>query len=226
MTALIEMIEVRDVYKRYRSAASAGWVLEGVSFSIPAKSRVALIGANGAGKSTLLRLIGGIDQPDRGNIARHCRVSWPLGLAGGFQGSLSGSQNTKFVCRIHGAGASIAAKQAFVREYSGLDGAFDAPVKTYSSGMRSRLAFALSLAFDFDMYLVDELTAVGDTAFRRKSQKAFEDLAGRAGLVMVSHSESTLRNFCDAAVWLHRGRAHWFDSVDEALRRYRESIAA
>ncbi|GLC95892.1 polysialic acid transport ATP-binding protein KpsT [Cupriavidus sp. TA19] len=226
MSALIAMIEVRDVYKRYRAAASAGWVLEGVSFSIPKKSRVALIGANGAGKSTLLRLIGGTDQPDRGQVARHCRVSWPLGLAGGFQGSLSGRQNTKFVCRIHGAGASISAAQAFVREYSGLDGAFDAPVKTYSSGMRSRLAFALSLAFDFDMYLVDELTAVGDTAFRRKSQKAFEDLAGRAGLVMVSHSESTLRGFCDAAVWLHRGRAQWFDSVDEALRRYRESIPA
>jgi capsular polysaccharide transport system ATP-binding protein len=92
--------------------------------------------------------------------------------------------------------------------------------------MRSRLAFAMSLAFDFDTYLVDELTAVGDAAFKRKSQKAFEDLAGRAGLVMVSHSESTLKNFCQSAVWLHQGRAHWFDSVEEALRAYRDSIPA
>ncbi|MEM5276143.1 ABC transporter ATP-binding protein [Cupriavidus taiwanensis] len=220
------MIEITDVHKRYRTAHGSKWVLKGVSLCIPPKSRVALIGANGAGKSTLLRLVGGIDQPNSGRIERNCRVSWPLGLSGGFQGSLSGRQNTKFVCRIHGISDGLADKLEFVREFSELNDAFDEPVKTYSSGMRSRLAFAMSLAFDFDTYLVDELTAVGDAAFKRKSQKAFEDLAGRAGLVMVSHSESTLKNFCQAAVWLHQGRAHWFDSVEEALREYRESITA
>jgi len=220
------MIEITDVHKRYRTAHGSKWVLKGVSLCIPPKSRVALIGANGAGKSTLLRLVGGIDQPNSGRIERNCKVSWPLGLSGGFQGSLSGRQNTKFVCRIHGISDDLADKLAFVREFSELNDAFDDPVKTYSSGMRSRLAFAMSLAFDFDTYLVDELTAVGDAAFKRKSQKAFEDLAGRAGLVMVSHSESTLKNFCQTAVWLHQGRAHWFDSVEEALREYRESITA
>lgn len=220
------MIEISDVHKRYRTTHGSKWVLKGVSLNIPARSRVALIGANGAGKSTLLRLVGGTDQPNSGHIVRNCRVSWPLGLSGGFQGSLSGRQNTKFVCRIHGIGDQFAEKLEFVRDFSDLHDAFDDPVKTYSSGMRSRLAFAMSLAFDFDTYLVDELTAVGDAAFKRKSQKAFEDLAGRAGLVMVSHSESTLKNFCQSAVWLHQGCAHWFDSVEEALRAYRERISA
>ncbi|WP_116321102.1 ABC transporter ATP-binding protein [Cupriavidus sp. P-10] len=220
------MIEIRDIHKRYRSSHGSRWVLKGVTFNIPPRCRLALIGANGAGKSTLLRLVGGIDQPNQGRIVRNCRVSWPLGLSGGFQGSLSGRQNTKFVCRIHGVNGDLAEKLEFVREFSELNDAFDDPVKTYSSGMRSRLAFAMSLAFDFDTYLVDELTAVGDASFKGKSQKAFEDLADRAGLVMVSHSESTLRNFCQSGVWLHQGRAHWFDSVDDALKAYRESIAA
>ncbi|SPA22886.1 Polysialic acid transport ATP-binding protein [Cupriavidus taiwanensis] len=220
------MIAITDVHKRYRTTRGSKWVLRGVTLRLPQKSRVALIGANGAGKSTLLRLVGGIDQPNRGSIVRNCRVSWPLGLSGGLQGSLSGRQNTKFVCRIHGIHGALAEKLEFVREFSELHDAFEDPVKTYSSGMRSRLAFAMSLAFDFDTYLVDELTAVGDAAFKRKSQKAFEDLAGRAGLVMVSHSESTLKNFCQSAVWLHQGQAHWFDSVEEALRAYRDSIPA
>ncbi|RWA46583.1 polysaccharide/polyol phosphate ABC transporter ATP-binding protein [Cupriavidus sp. UYMSc13B] len=221
------MIEVRDVYKRYRGEPGAHWVLNGVSFRIPRSGRLALIGANGAGKSTLLRLVGGIDQPNRGVVLRNCRVSWPLGLSGGFQGSLTGAQNARFVCRIHGVpDDQLDEKVRFIQEFSELGSAIDAPVRTYSSGMRSRLAFALSLAFDFDTYLVDELTAVGDLAFRRKSQKAFEDLAARAGLVMVSHSDSTLRSFCQSAIWLHHGRAHWFDSVDDALREYKESVAA
>lgn len=220
------MIEIRDIHKRYRTSHGSKWVLHGVTINIPARSRLALIGANGAGKSTLLRLVGGIDQPSSGRIIRNCRVSWPLGLSGGLQGSLSGRQNTKFVCRIHGVDRDLAEKLEFVQAFSDLHDAFDEPVKTYSSGMRSRLAFAMSMAFDFDTYLVDELTAVGDAAFKRKSQKAFEDLAGRAGLVMVSHSESTLRNFCQSALWLHHGNATFFDSVDDALRAYRESIAA
>lgn len=218
------MIRVRDVHKRYRNHRGSQWVLRGITAEIPAQSRIALIGANGAGKSTLLRLIGGVDQPNQGTVERRCRVSWPLGLTGGFQGSLSGRQNTKFVSRIHGVHETLQDTLDFVREFSELGAAFDEPVKTYSTGMRSRLAFAMSMAFDFDTYLVDELTAVGDAAFKRKSQKAFEDLAGRAGLIMVSHSASTLKTFCQSAIWLHGGEAHYFDTVDEALARYQESI--
>lgn len=218
------MIRLNNIYKRYRHHGSSKWVLNGINLEISPDSKLALIGANGAGKSTLLGLIGGMDQPSRGTISRSCRVSWPLGLAGGFQGSLSGRQNARFVCRVHGVAETMLARHAkFVQEFSELGDAFDHPVKTYSSGMRSRLAFALSLVFDFDMYLVDELTAVGDAAFRVKSKDAFQGLAQRAGLIMVSHDETTLRTFCTEAVWLDRGQIHHFTSVDDALRAYRAS---
>ncbi|HEV7391440.1 MAG TPA: ABC transporter ATP-binding protein [Burkholderiales bacterium] len=219
------MITLTDVHKRYRGHHSSHWILRGVTLQIPMHESVALIGCNGAGKSTLLRLIGGTDEPNRGTVRRTCRVSWPLGLQGNFQGSLSGRQNTKFVCRIHGTNDAMQDRLEFVKAFSELGEAYDDAVNTYSSGMRARLAFAMSMAFDFDMYLVDELTAVGDAAFKRKSQKAFEDRAGRAGLVMVSHSEATLRTFCRSAIWLHEGTVRCFGTVDEALACYKESIA-
>lgn len=218
------MITLTDVHKRYHTQRRSHWVLKGVNLSIPPRCNVALIGANGAGKSTLLRLIGGIDTPDRGEIARDSRLSWPLGLSGGFQGSLSGRQNAKFVCRIHGHEDDIRDRLRFIHEFSELGNAFDDPIKTYSTGMRARLGFALSLAFDFDVYLVDEVTAVGDTSFRIKTRKAFHDLIDRAGLIMVSHDPKTLNQFCQAGVWLHDGQAHWFDSVNEALRAYGQTV--
>jgi len=219
------MILLENVYKRYRHSGSAGWVLNGIDLKISRGDKLGLIGSNGAGKSTLLSLIGGMDQPTRGRVSRTCRVSWPLGLTGGFQGSLSGRQNARFVCRVHGIEeGELAEKLANVQEFSGLDEAFDRPVKTYSTGMRSRLAFALSLVFEFEMYLVDELISVGDAAFRTKSKQAFESIADRSGLIMVSHDETTLRTFCTRAVWLNQGRITCFDSVGEAIRAYRASI--
>lgn len=221
------MIVITDVHKRYQTDHGPGkWILKGVSLSIPSKCNLGLIGHNGAGKSTLLSLIGGTDQPTKGSVVRNCRVSWPLGLSGGLQGSLSGRQNAKFVCRVHGHDEDLEERLAFIQEFSELSDSFDEPVKTYSSGMRARLTFALSLAFDFDVYLVDELTAVGDAAFRKKSRQALVKLADHAGLIMVSHDEKVLREFCTAGVWLQGGLAHWFDDVGEALARYKESIAA
>lgn len=216
------MIELVDITKRFRSRTSTLTVLDGITLRIARDAKLALIGRNGAGKSTLLNIIGGMEPPTSGRIVRGCRVSWPLGLSGGFQGSLTGVQNARFVARIHGLPDTALAEQiAFVRAFSELGPALERPVKTYSSGMRARFAFAVSLMFDFDTYLVDELTAVGDGAFRRKSKDAFRALAARAGLVMVSHDEATLKAFCDSAVWLHEGRAHCFDSVDEALVHYK-----
>ena len=148
------MIIVEDVHKRYQTDHGLGkWILQGVTFTIPPKLNVGLVGGNGAGKSTLLRLIGGVDTPNRGRIERHCRVSWPMGFGGGLQGSLTGRQNAKFVCRIHGHEDDIPDRLAFIQEFTELGSAFDEPVKTYSSGMRSRLQFGLSLAFDFDVAL-------------------------------------------------------------------------
>jgi capsular polysaccharide transport system ATP-binding protein len=221
------MIVVDDVYKRYMTGHGAGkWILQGVSFTIPPKVNVGLVGGNGAGKSTLLRLIGGIDIPSRGRVERNCRVSWPMGFGGGLQGSLTGRQNAKFVCRVHGHEDDIPDRIAFIQDFAELGESFDEPVNTYSSGMRARLQFGLSLAFDFDVYISDEVTATGDAAFRKKAAAAFSKLTDHAGLIMVSHGEGTLKQFCSAGIWLNEGQAHWFDDIGDALKAYRSSLSA
>lgn len=220
------MIIVENVHKRYRTDQGPGkWVLEGVDFTIPPRLNVGLVGKNGAGKSTLLSIIGGVDRPSRGRVERRCSVSWPMGFAGGLQGSLTGRQNAKFVCRIHGKEREIPEKLEFVQDFAEIGEAFDEPIKTYSSGMKARLQFALSLAFDFDVYISDEITSVGDAAFRKKASQAFASLVGRSSLVMVSHGEGTLREFCEAGIWLHEGKAYWFDRVDDALQAYKDSLS-
>jgi capsular polysaccharide transport system ATP-binding protein len=221
------MIIVEDIHKRYLTDHGPGkWVLQGVSFTIPPNINVGLIGSNGVGKSTLLRIVGGVDQPNKGRIERHCRVSWPMGFGGGLQGSLTGRQNAKFVCRIHGHEDDIADRLAFIQDFAEIGEAFDEPIRTYSSGMRSKLQFGLSLAFDFDVYISDEVTAAGDSAFRKKAAAAFQKLADHASLIMVSHSESTLKQFCSAGIWIHNGKAYWFDQINDALKAYKDSLPA
>lgn len=219
------MIIVEDVHKRYQTDHGPGkWILQGVTFTIPRNLSVGLIGANGAGKSTLLRIIGGVDQPNKGRVERHSRVSWPMGFGAGLQGSLTGRQNAKFVCRIHGHEDDIPDRLAFIQDFAEIGDAFDEPVKTYSSGMKSRLQFGLSLAFDFDVYISDEVTSTGDAAFKNKAADAFKKLADHASLIMVSHGEGTLKKFCTAGIWIHEGKAHWFDQIDDALKAYKDSL--
>lgn len=220
------MIEVTDIHKRYYTDHGMGpWVLKGVNLTIPSGCSVGLVGGNGAGKSTLLRIIGGVDYPSKGEVRRHCKVSWPMGFGGGLQGSMTGRQNTKFVARIHGMGHDIPRILQQVQDFAEIGAAFEQPIKTYSSGMKSRLQFALSLAFDFDVYISDEVTAAGDRAFQAKATKAFKDMVGKASIVMVSHDEKTLRDFCQAGIWLHQGKAQWFDQIDDALRAYQDSLS-
>lgn len=217
------MISLHNVSKRYQTDHGAGpWVLRDINLTIPSNTNVGLVGRNGAGKSTLLRLIGGVDHPDRGQIRRDCRISWPMG-GGGLQGSLTGRQNAKFVCRLYGHSEDLPAKVAFIEQFADLGRYFDEPVKTYSSGMKSRLQFGMSLAFEFDVYISDEATAAGDASFTSKAAKAFQDMVGRAGLIMVAHSPGTLREFCQAGIWLHEGQAHWFEQIDDALAAYEQS---
>jgi capsular polysaccharide transport system ATP-binding protein len=219
------MIIVDDVYKRYRSDHGIGkWVLQGVNLTIPPKVNVGLVGRNGAGKSTLLRLIGGIDTPTRGRVERRCRVSWPMGFGGGLAASLTGRQNAKFVCRIHGHEEDLQDRLRYIEDFAELGEAFEEPIKTYSSGMKSRLQFGLSLAFDFDVYISDEVTSAGDAAFQKKALTAFKSLTNRASLIMVSHADGTLKEFCTAGIWLHEGKAHWFDRLDDALKAYKKSL--
>jgi capsular polysaccharide transport system ATP-binding protein len=149
-----------------------------------------------------------------------------MGFAGGLQVSLTGRQNAKFVCRIHGHEADIRDRVAFIQDFAEIGEGFDEPVRTYSSGMRSRLLFAMSLAFDFDVYISDEVTAAGDAAFRAKAAAAFRRIADHAGLIMVSHGEGTLKQFCQAGIWIHEGKSHWFDKIDDALKAYNDSLSA
>ncbi len=218
------MIEISQLYKRYHGPFGGDWVLRDINLTIPAGVSVGLVGRNGAGKSTLLRLIGGMDTPDRGQIRRLGKVSWPIGLTGGFQGSMTGRQNVKFVARVHGGEARLDDIIRQVQAFAELGDAFDKPVKTYSSGMRSRLAFGLSLAFDFDVYLSDEATSVGDAAFKQKATDAFKAKVGKASLIMVSHSVSILKDLCQAGIWLDQGRAVWYDRLEDAIRDYHQSI--
>lgn len=219
------MIELTNIYKRYATNLGAGpWVLQDLSLVIPDKTSVGLIGRNGAGKSTLLRILGGVDKPNRGQIKKNCRISWPMGSGGGLKGSLSGKQNAKFISRIFVEDDQIHDKLRFIEDFAGIGPAFNQPVNTYSSGMRSRLLFGMSLAFDFDVYISDEVTSAGDSNFRMKAQKAFNELANKASLIMVSHSIVTLKNFCQAGIWLHQGQAFWFDKLDDAWYAYQNSV--
>ena len=216
------MITLKNVYKKYRSNNSR-WVLEDLSLQIPKKTNIGLIGRNGSGKSTLLRIIAGIDRPNKGKVNRDCNVSWPMGYGGGLQGSLTGKQNAKFVCRIHGID-NYQEKVAYIKEFSELGYYFDQPVKTYSSGMKSRLQFAMSMAIDFDVYISDEVTAAGDAAFRKKAKDEFAKKTSSAGLIMVSHGEATLKDFCQQGLLLDKGKGYWFEDINDALVAYKESI--
>ncbi|HEM8494243.1 TPA: ABC transporter ATP-binding protein [Burkholderia multivorans] len=218
------MIVIEDVHKRYMTDHGIGkWVLRGINMVIPPKQSVALIGHNGAGKSTLLRIIGGIDFPTKGKVKRHCRVSWPMG-GGGLEGTLTGRQNAKFVCRVHGHQDELKDRLDFIQNFAELGDSFDEPVRTYSSGMRSRLQFALSLAFNFDVYISDEVTSAGDAKFRKKAADAFKGMTSRASVIMVSHDEGTLRQFCQSGIWINDGLAYWFDDLDEALKAYKNKL--
>jgi len=221
------MITLTDVHKRYwTSRGEPHWVLRGITLAFPADRNTGIIGRNGAGKSTMLRLMSGLDMPTRGHVERTGRVSWPLGLTSSTVNRLTGRQNAKFICRIHGFEDEIKDRVDFIHAYSELGDMFDEEVRTYSAGMRGRLNFAIARAFEFDMYIADEGMGAGDAAFKGKAQKALRDTFKRSGLVLVSHNETTLKQFCDYAVWLHEGQAYSFDSVDEALKNYRQSIKA
>lgn len=221
------MIEIRNLYKRYHNHHGSDWVLKDINLTIPTGVSVGLIGANGAGKSTLLRLIAGMDMPERGEVIRHSRVSWPVGLSGGMQSNMTGRQNVKFVARVQGSGPQEVKRVIqFVEDFAEIGGAFDEPIRTYSSGMRSRISFGLSLAFDFDVYISDEATAVGDRAFKAKATELFESKIGQASLIMVSHTEKILTDLCQAGLYLKGGSAYWYDDIREAIATYHADVDA
>jgi capsular polysaccharide transport system ATP-binding protein len=200
------MLDLIDITKRYPSRLGLRTIFRDFNLSIPEGCNAGLIGPNGAGKSTLMRLLGGLEQLDSGRIVTDRRISWPIGLTGGIQGSLTGRDNVRFVCHIHAATPDERReKVAFVQSFAGLGDAFDLPVKTYSSGMRSRLTFGLAMAFDFDLYLIDEVTAVGDASFRRKCQDMLQARLCHANVVYTSHNMGEIARLCNTVVLLRPG---------------------
>ena len=216
------MIKIENLTKSYRTPKGRHYVFKDLNVELPSGKSVALIGRNGAGKSTLLRVIGGIDRADSGRVQTDKTISWPVGLAGGFQGSLTGRENVKFVARLYATPEELREKVAFVEEFAELGKYFDMPIKTYSSGMKSRLGFGLSMAFKFDYYLVDEVTAVGDARFKQKCADLFKARHEEASFLMVSHSLGSLKEFCDVALFIGRdNKVKYFESVDEAIEIYK-----
>lgn len=216
------MIAFHDVTKSYRVNGAKRVIVSDLSLALPKGRNIAVIGRNGAGKSTLLRMMSGTIRPDRGTIARSGRVSWPLGFSGGLHPALTGRQNARFVARVYGADTDRMVD--YVEDFAELGAFLDMPFETYSTGMRARLAFGVSMAVEFDCYLVDEITAVGDKIFRQKCQDAFENKLADAQIIMVSHAEPTLRQYCDAALLLRDGGAWFFDDVDDGLKAYNEAL--
>lgn len=217
------MIRIENLTKSYRTPQGRHYVFKNLNIELPSGKSVALIGRNGAGKSTLLRMIGGIDRPDSGRIVTNSTISWPVGLSGGFQGSLTGRENVKFVARLYAKKGELKEKVAFVEEFAELGKYFDMPIRTYSSGMRSRLGFGLSMAFKFDYYLVDEVTAVGDARFKQKCADMFNARHKESSFLMVSHSLNSLKEYCDAAIFVGRdNEIEYCNSIDDVINRYRD----
>ncbi|CBG36068.1 ABC transporter ATP-binding protein [Escherichia coli] len=217
------MIKIENLTKSYRTPTGRHYVFKDLNLEIPSGKSVAFIGRNGAGKSTLLRMIGGIDRPDSGKIITNKTISWPVGLAGGFQGSLTGRENVKFVARLYAKQEELKEKIEFVEEFAELGKYFDMPIKTYSSGMRSRLGFGLSMAFKFDYYIVDEVTAVGDARFKEKCAQLFKERHKESSFLMVSHSLNSLKEFCDVAIVFKDDNAvGFYEDVQEGVDEYKK----
>lgn len=218
------MLTARGLTKSYRVNGRRQAVLDGLEFTLPRGMSLGLLGRNGAGKSTLLSILSGAVKPDRGRVTSDGTISWPVGLRAAFHKDMTGVQNVRFVARIYGVDSDELVE--FVRHFSELGDHFYMPFKTYSSGMRSRISFGAAMGIGFDTYLVDEVTAVGDAAFKRKSRAVLRDRLAGAGAIMVSHNMDELREVCEAGLVLSEGRGRWFDDIEEAIAWHETGMAA
>ena len=214
------MIALRNVVKTYPSTKGRRVILNKISHEFPPGINVGILGRNGAGKSTLMRMLSGSEPPDSGQVLRTSKISWPLGFACGFSTKLTGRENLRFVSRLYGEDYHKVVE--YIEDFSGLGEYMDMPLATYSSGMRAKLTFGISIAFQFDYYLIDELTAVGDAVFKIKSAAVFEERSKSATLLVVSHSMGTIKRFCSKLLVLHQGNLLDFPSSEEAEKFYLE----
>jgi len=216
------MIVLRNLSKVYRLNGSKKVVARRINMTFPSGVAVGLLGRNGAGKSTLLRMIAGVTSPTSGEVLTDGSMSYPVGLASAMHPDMTGAQNTLFVARIYGADTEE--MMGFVRNFAELGDHFHLPVRSYSSGMRSRLAFGINMALPFDTYLIDEVTGAGDAAFAEKSRAVFLDRMRRASALFVSHSMPQLRQMCTAGAVLENGRLTYYPDLDEAIAAHRRNL--
>jgi capsular polysaccharide transport system ATP-binding protein len=215
------MIKLKSVSKWFKTKHGKKFILKDMTLTLPSEHNIAILGRNGTGKSTIMRMLGQIEFPNKGLILSDKSFSWPLGLSGGFVGNMTGKANVKFVCRLYGKSPKETKEiVSFVKSFSELDDYFDMPIKTYSSGMKSRLSFGLSLSFDFDYLLIDETLSVGDARFRKKSKEALMKKIETCNVLLVSHDMDTLRDICDVGIVVNNGKIHYFDNINSAIDEY------
>ncbi|HBG97950.1 MAG: ABC transporter ATP-binding protein [Rhodobacteraceae bacterium] len=216
------MIRLERLTKSFNLLGERRYVARDITATFPDRTSVGLLGRNGAGKSTLLRMLGGQMRPDSGRVVSTGRISWQIGFAGSFHGDLSGAQNVRFIARAYGIDTDDLC--AFVKDFSGLGPSFHVPFRTYSSGMRARLAFGVSMGIPFSYYLIDEVTAVGDASFQKKCTEILNARLANAGAIVVSHNDGTLRNMCQSGAVLEDGVLTWHDAIEDAIAHHNSNM--
>lgn len=217
------MIRFENLSKSFRMGDRRKVIIDHLDLTLPTGKALALMGRNGAGKTTLLQMVAGTIRPDSGRIVSDGTISWPVGLGSSLHKDLTGAQNIRFIARVYGVDTESLVD--FVEDFAELGQHFNMPVRSYSSGMRSRLAFGASMGIRFDTYLVDEVTAVGDASFRVKSRAVFRERMKQSGAIFVSHDLGQLREYCDAGLVLERGKLQYFEDLDEALEVHQALMA-
>lgn len=212
------MIQMKNLTKSFNIKGHRKYVANNINMTLPDRTSIGLLGRNGAGKSTLLKVISGTMRADSGRVISTGEISWQIGFAGSFHPELSGAQSVRFVARAYGVDTNELID--YVRDFSELGPSFYAPFRSYSSGMKSRLAFGISMGIPFSYYLIDEVTSVGDASFRKKCTLVLNERLKTAGAIVVSHSDSTIRTLCSAGMVLENGKLTWHDDVNDAIAEH------
>lgn len=218
------MIRLENLSMGFGTRHGYKHLFRNVNATFPTGSSVGLLGRNGAGKSTLLQIIAGTVDPTGGRVVTDGTISWPVGFGGSFNKHMTGAQNTRFIARVYGVDTD--ALKRFVEDFADLGPHFHMPVRSYSSGMKSRLTFGVSMGIKFDTYLVDEVTAVGDAQFKKRSAEIFQDRMADSSAIVVSHSMGQLRQLCTAGVVLERGELTYYEDIDEAIDQHEANLEA
>ena len=213
------MIEFMNVSKSFWTGKQRKIILDQCSFRVELGRSMGILAANGTGKTTLINMMAGLEKPDEGRIIRTSRISFPLGFMGGVVSKHTGTENSRYIARLYGLDPDYV--EAFCRYLTGIEEYFDMPVGTYSQGMRARLSFALMLALDFDMYLIDEgMPGTTDVEFNKKAGSILQDRLQSATVIIVSHHANILEKYCRSAAVLRHGKLIMFDTLEEAKQLY------